>query len=62
MAKVGGNPQNFKNPDKKFSGQPLAVRVEMDLYEYVRSLPNSTEWLRNVIAEAVKREQNEQAT
>lgn len=57
MAKKGGNPQNFNNPQKKFAPLPLTVRVEEDLYDYVRSRPDRTEWLRRVIAEAVEKEE-----
>ena len=35
---------------------PLAVRVPVDIDEYVRSLPNRAEWLRKLIVEAVERE------
>lgn len=56
MTKKGGNPQNFNNPKKMFAPMPLTVRVEPDLYEQVRSLPNRTQWLREAIAEKLERE------
>lgn len=61
MAKKGGNPQNFNNPEKLFADQPLAVRVEVEFDTWVRSLPNKTEWLRKVITEAAKREMEQSA-
>lgn len=56
--KVGkrGNPQNFKNPQKRFAAQSLAIRVNPELDEYVRSLPNKNEWLRKAVAEAYERD------
>lgn len=56
MAKKGGNPQNFNNPERTFAPQPLTVRVETHLDEYVRSLPNRTEWLRQAIAAQAERD------
>ncbi len=57
MAKKGGNPQNFNNPERMFALHPLTVRVETHLDEYVRSLPNRTEWLRQAIAAQAERDQ-----
>lgn len=56
MAKLGGNPQNFKNPQKKFAAQSLAIRVNPELDEYVRSLPDKNEWLRKAVADAYERD------
>lgn len=56
MAKEGGNPQNFNNPEKTFADKPLTVRVEIYLDTFVRSLPNRTEWLREAITEKYQRE------
>lgn len=36
--------------------KPVAVMLPIVVDEYVRSLPNRTEWLRRVICEAVERE------
>lgn len=47
----------FKPQGKQaFSRKPVCVLLPPDLDEYVRSLPNRTEWLRQVIAEAVERD------
>jgi len=56
----------MSNPNPKFklkstseeplAERPLSVRLSADLDEKVRSLPNRTEWLRKVIAEAIERE------
>ena len=56
-----GNP----NPKYKFksnyagevAGKPISVKLPVEIDAWVRSLPNRTEWLRQVIAEAVEREQ-----
>lgn len=58
--KKGGNPQNFNNPEKALYTHTVAVRVEADLYEFVRSLPNRTEWLRQAIAAQAKRDMEQQ--
>jgi hypothetical protein len=56
MAKKGGNPQNFNNPEKK-SLEPLTFRLtDKQMDDFVRSLPNRNEWLRKVVSEAVRRE------
>jgi hypothetical protein len=52
---------NYKTPFVKFykeemAESPLSVRVSVEIDQYVRSLPNRTEWLRKVIEEAVERE------
>ncbi len=36
--------------DKAMAVSPLAVRVPIYIDEYVRSLPDRTEWLRKAIA------------
>lgn len=36
--------------------KPVAVMLPVVIDEYVRSLPNRTEWLRRVICEAVEKE------
>lgn len=55
MPKKGGKPENFNNPSKRYAGT-LGARVEPDIFEYVSSKPDKTEWLRKVIAEAAKAE------
>ena len=39
---------------------PLAIRVPVEIDEFVRSLPNRTEWLRQAIAEKYEREMKQQ--
>ncbi len=39
--------------------KPISVRLPLKLDEYVRSLPNRTEWLREAIA-AKKNQEDEQ--
>ena len=46
----------FRHP-VEMSETPLSVRVPVDLDNYVRSLPNRTEWLREAIAEKRQREE-----
>ncbi len=46
--------------EEPMSEQPLTVRVPMSQDQYVRSLPNRTEWLRQAIAEAYKRDMQQQ--
>lgn len=47
----------FESPyEKPMAEKPLSVRVEVDIDAYVRSLPNRTEWLREVIADAYERD------
>lgn len=40
--------------------KPVSVILPVDKDEYVRSLPNRTEWLREAIAEKIEREINKQ--
>jgi len=40
----------------KHNTQPISVMLPEDLDEYVRAKPNRSEWLRQVIGEAVARE------
>jgi hypothetical protein len=56
MAKKGGNPQNFIKCSEEMAEKPLSVRVSVELDQYVRSLPNRTEWLRAAIREKKQRE------
>lgn len=54
MAKKGGNPQNFNNPPKT-SIAPLSFRLtDKQIDEFVRSLPNRNEWLREVVSVAAQ--------
>lgn len=58
MANKNGNPQNFKTSGKLLAARPLTVRLEVSADEFVRSLPNCAEWVREAIAEKLEREQN----
>jgi hypothetical protein len=42
--------------DQSMADKPLSVRVKQEIYEAVRSLPNSSAWLRTLITEAAQRE------
>jgi hypothetical protein len=42
----------------KHDTKPISVMLPGDLDAYVRSKPNRSEWLRQIIAEAVEREQS----
>jgi hypothetical protein len=55
-----GNP-NPKNKLTKLNEKPVAkssvsVKLPTDIDDYVRSLPNRTEWLRKAIADAYERD------
>lgn len=57
MAKEGGNPQEFLRCGvEPVASKPVAVKLPISIDEFVRSLPNKSEWLRKVIAEAAKAE------
>lgn len=56
MAKKGGNPQKFAKCSEEMAQSPLSVRVPIEIDQYVRSLPNRTEWLRQAILEKKQRE------
>lgn len=56
MAKIGGNPQKFLKNEAQLAERVTAVRLPVDIDEFVRSLPNRTEWLRQVIVEAALRD------
>lgn len=58
MANKGGNPQKFISSGKQLASRPLTVRLEVGADEFVRSLPNCAEWVREAIAEKLEREQN----
>lgn len=52
---------NYKTPfvkyyEEEMAESPLSVRLPAELDTFVRSLPNRTEWLRQVISEAAERE------
>jgi len=58
---MGERPQNkylkpFKPKGEKPMSGRLFVRVTPEIEQAVKSLPDSPEWLRRVITEAVKRE------
>lgn len=59
MGRPGGNPLLCK-PKYEEAMAPIAisVRLPIDLDEYVRSLPDRAEWLREAIAEKRQRETN----
>ncbi|MDX2100542.1 MAG: hypothetical protein SFW36_22420 [Leptolyngbyaceae cyanobacterium bins.59] len=44
----------------KHNTKPICVLLPEDLDTYVRNKPNRSEWLRQVIAEAMQREQAEE--
>lgn len=60
---MAGNPNpkhKYKSPyPAPVAERSICVRLSPELDEYVRSLPNRTEWLRQVIAEAVERDKAE---
>ena len=58
MANKGGTPQKFIHSGKQLASRPLTVRLEVGADEFVRSLPNSADWVREAIAEKLEREQN----
>ena len=49
-------PYQFKPKGEKPMSGRLFVRVTPEIEQVVRSLPDSPEWLRRVICDAVKRE------
>lgn len=50
----------FASPyEEPMAEKPISVRLPLKLDEYVRSLPNRTEWLREAIA-AKKNQEDEQ--
>lgn len=51
----------FKPKPDSLASKPISVFLPKELDQIVRALPNRSEWLRQVIAEAVQREQAEQA-
>lgn len=48
------------NSDVPLAKKPVAVMLPVVVDEYVRSLPNRTEWLRRVICDAVEKEKSAQ--
>jgi Arc/MetJ-type ribon-helix-helix transcriptional regulator len=44
---------------KAMSRKPVAVALPEELDEWVRSLPNRSEWLRKAITEAYERENSD---
>ncbi len=55
----GGNPEILAKPlyGEAMAEKIIGVRLPIELDEYVRSLPNRAEWLREAIAEKKQREQ-----
>lgn len=63
MARRGGNPGTYFKSDscsEKVAKVPIAVKLPLELDEYVRSLPNRAEWLREAIAAQVERDRHKQ--
>jgi hypothetical protein len=50
----------FKPKPGSLASKPISVYLPKELDEFVRSLPNRSHWLRQVIAEAAEREQQKQ--
>lgn len=42
------------------ASKPVSVMLPVEIDEYVRSLPNRAEWLRQAIAAQVERERQQQ--
>ncbi|NEP81151.1 MAG: hypothetical protein F6K17_19770 [Okeania sp. SIO3C4] len=42
--------------EKPKAEKPLSVRVQQDIDEYVRSLPNRSQWLEEAITEKARKE------
>lgn len=59
MARKGGNPDTYykSNYKGKVSKKAVAVKLPLELDEFVRSLPNQSDWIREAIAEKIEREQ-----
>lgn len=54
------NPKQKLKPwygDKGLSSNTVALRLPVEIDEFVRSLPNKTEWLREAIATKYQQEQ-----
>lgn len=47
--------------DRPMARKPVAVALPIELDEWVRSLPNRSEWLREAVAEKYEREQQHQS-
>ena len=45
--------------EKPKAEKPLSVRVPQDIDEYVRSLPNRSQWLEEAITEKARKEMQE---
>lgn len=45
--------------DEPLADKPISVVLPKELDAYVRSLPNKSDWLRNAIADAARKEQTE---
>lgn len=60
MAEVGERyPHRYKPiGDKAFCRKPVCVLLPPELDEYVRSLPNRTEWLRQAIMVQIDRDRS----
>ena len=60
MARKGGNPGTYfaGSFQGEISKKAVAVKLPLDLHEYVRSLPNRAEWLRTAIARQMEEDLN----
>ena len=47
----------FKPQPDSLAPAPVSVALPKDIDRYIRALPNRSEWLRQVISEAVAKEQ-----
>lgn len=62
MTKTRGDYKTRFKPqygEKAMSRKAVAVALPLELDEFVRSLPNRAEWLREAIAEKYQREQQQ---
>ncbi|KJH70759.1 hypothetical protein [Aliterella atlantica] len=61
MGRGNPNPKHkYVSPNPEpMSERTIGVRLPLELDAYVRSLPNRTEWLRRVIAEAIEQEKSQ---
>lgn len=46
--------------EKAFSRKPTSVLLPVEMHEYVHSLPNRAEWLRQAIAAQIERDRMKQ--
>lgn len=58
MARKGGNPETYfkSGCQGQIAKKSIGVKLPVELDEFVRSLPNKSEWVREAIAEKYERE------